>query len=186
MKIMVRFTVDACLPTSTDSSAPKRSTASVDDDLADTLGSMSIKRPTPASTNTASSSSIIDVVRAGTQVSQEALVEMTSRSAYFLAQFDWNELYPQLALSQTPALHLGVHERGVFTQLHEWQLDGQAHTRTGNDNGWREGGGDPARYLGRVAGDGGADYAACEAARGRAGTRDRAGPWCRGQLQSGV
>jgi hypothetical protein len=143
MKIMVRFTVDACLPTSTDSSAPKRSTASVDDDLADTLGSMSIKHPTPASTNTALSSSIIDVVRAGTQVSQEALVEMTSRSAYFLAQFDWNELYPQLALSQTPALHLGVHERGVFTQLHEWQLDGQARTRTGTTTGGAKAGATP-------------------------------------------
>jgi hypothetical protein len=131
MKMVVRFEVDACLPTSTDSSVPKTKTASVDD-LADALGGMSIKRPTPASTKTASSSSsIIDIVRAGTQVPQEALIEVTSRSAYFLAQLDWNELYPQLALSQTPALHLGVHERGVFTQLHKWQLDGQARTRTG-------------------------------------------------------
>jgi hypothetical protein len=142
MKIVVRFTVDACLPTSTDSSAPMRSTASVND-LADALGGMSIKRPTPASTNTASSSSIIDIVRAGTQVSQEALVEMTSRSAYFLAQFDWNELYPQLVLSQTPALHLGVHERGVFTQLYEWQLNGQAHTRTGTTTGGAKAGATP-------------------------------------------
>ena len=37
---------------------------------------------------------------------------------------DWNELYPQLVISQTvPALYLGVHERGVFTKLNEWQLD---------------------------------------------------------------
>ena len=131
MKMVVRFEVDACLPTSTDSSVPKTKMASVDD-LADALGGMNIKCPTPASTKTALSSSIIDIVRAGTQVPQEALVEVTSRrSANFLTQLDWNELYPQLVLSQTPALHRGVHERGVFTQVHEWQLDGVARARTG-------------------------------------------------------
>jgi len=138
LKMMVRFEVDACLPASTSSRVPKTKTATVDD-LADALGGMAIKNRTPASTKTASSSSssssIIDIVRAGTQVPQEALVEVTSRSAYFLAQLDWNELYPQLALSQTPLLHLGVHERGVFTHLHEWQLDGQARTGTTTTGG---------------------------------------------------
>ncbi|KAH9175674.1 hypothetical protein EDB89DRAFT_1903787 [Lactarius sanguifluus] len=129
VKMVVRFEVDACLPTAT-SSVPKTTPASVDD-LADALGGMNIKHRTPATTKTTSSSSpVIDIVRAGTQVPQEALVELTSRSAYFLDQLDWNELYPQLALSQTPALHIGVHERGVFTQLHEWQLDGRP-PRTG-------------------------------------------------------
>jgi len=134
IKMVVRFEVDACLP-SAGSSVPKTTTASVDD-LADALGGMNIKRATPTTTKTASSSSspLVNIVRAGTQVPQEALVELTSRSAYFLDQLDWNELYPQLALSQTPALHMGVHERGVFSQLHEWQLDGRpprAGTRTG-------------------------------------------------------
>jgi len=132
MKMVVRFEIDACLP-SAGSSAPKKTTASVDD-LADALGGMTIKRPTPTTTKTASSSSsVITIVRAGTQVPQETLVELTSRSVYFVDQLDWNEIYPQLALSQTPLLHMGVHERGVFTKLHEWQLDGQprAGTRTG-------------------------------------------------------
>ncbi|KAH8993052.1 hypothetical protein EDB86DRAFT_1403817 [Lactarius hatsudake] len=125
VKMVVRFEVDACLPTAT-SSVPKTTPASVDD-LADALGGMNIKHRTPATTKTTTSSSspVIDIVRAGTQVPQEALVEVTSRSVYFLDQLDWNELYPQLALSQTPALHIGVHERGVFSQLHEWQLDGR-------------------------------------------------------------
>lgn len=136
LKMVVRFEIDACLPTNTDSSVPKAKPASIDD-LADALGGMTIKHPTPATTKTTSSSSssspIINIVRAGSQVPQEALVELASRSAYFVDQLDWNELYPQLALSQTPALHLGVHERGVFTQLHKWQLDGRprAGTRAG-------------------------------------------------------
>ena len=134
LKMVVRFEVDAYLP-SAGSSAPKTATASVDN-LADALSGMNIKHPAPATTKTASSSSspIINIVRAGTQVPQEALVELISRSVYYVDQLDWNELYPQLALSQTPAVHLGVHERGVFTQLHEWQLDGRprAGTRTGS------------------------------------------------------
>jgi hypothetical protein len=66
----------------------------------------------------------ISIVRAGTQVPQESLVEITSRSAYFVDQLDWNELYPQLVLSQTPNLRLGVHERGTFTEIREWQVPG--------------------------------------------------------------
>ena len=133
LKMVVRFEVDAYLP-SAGSSVPKTTTASVDS-LADAVGGMTIKHLTPATTKTISTSSspIINIIRGGTQVPQEALVELISRSAFFLDQLDWNELYPQLALSQTPALHLGVHERGVFTQLHEWQVDGlpSAGTRTG-------------------------------------------------------
>ena len=131
--MVVRFEVDACLSTSSGSSVPKTKKASVDD-LADALGGMAIRDRTSAATKTSSPSSsspIINIVRAGTQVPQEALVEVTSRSAYFLSQLDWNELYPQLAISQTPALYLGVHERGVFTKLNEWQLDG---TRTTSSN----------------------------------------------------
>jgi hypothetical protein len=129
LKMVVRFEVDACLSTSKGPSVPKTKTASVDD-LADALGGMAIKKT--ASPSSSSSSPTINIVRAGTQVPQEALVEVTSRSAYFIDQLDWYEIYPQLALSQTPALHLGVHERGVFSHLHEWQIDGEppAGTRT--------------------------------------------------------
>ena len=43
-----------------------------------------------------------------------------------------------------------------------------------------------ARYLGTAEGDGDPDDAACEVTRRRAGTRDRAGPRSRGQLQSAM
>jgi hypothetical protein len=136
IKMVVRFEVDACLP-SAGSGVPKKTAASVDD-LADALGGMAIKHRTSttktASSSPSSSSPVINIVRAGTQVPQEALVELTSRSVYYIDQLDWNEIYPQLALSQTPSLYMGVHERGVFTKLNEWQLDGRprAGTRTGD------------------------------------------------------
>jgi hypothetical protein len=83
---------------------------------------------TAASESTSSSSSpaAIKILHAGTQVSQDALLEVASRSTYFVNQLDWNELYPQLALSQTPGLCLGVHERGKFTELRELQVIGGA------------------------------------------------------------
>ncbi|KAI0246423.1 hypothetical protein BJV78DRAFT_1356176 [Lactifluus subvellereus] len=111
MKMIVRFEVDACLPTdagpatATKTADEKRSTketaASVGD-LVDALGSMDLLGSAPATTKV-----LINVVRAGTQVPQEALVEVASRSAFFVDQLDWNELYPQLAISQ----------------IHEFRLD---------------------------------------------------------------
>ena len=138
MKMVVRFVVDACW-SSVGSSVPEETATSVDD-LADALGGMTTNHRNSATTTTASlssstSSPIIDVIRVGTQVPQEDLVEVASRSAYLFNHLNWNEIYPQLALSQTPALHIGVHERGVFTQLHEWQLDGRPRTETRTGGG---------------------------------------------------
>ncbi|KAI0250395.1 hypothetical protein BJV78DRAFT_1376454 [Lactifluus subvellereus] len=121
MKMIVRFEVDACLPTDAGSarlrkllirSVLPRRRQRLSMTCMDLLGSA------PATTKKP-----INVVRAGTQVPQEALVEVASRSAYFVDQLDWNELYPQLAISQTHEFRLGVHERGTFTQLREWQID---------------------------------------------------------------
>jgi hypothetical protein len=114
MKMIVRFGVDACLP------SPDTSTTamSIDDsDQADALGDVN----NSVSTTT---SPAINIVRAGTQVPQDTLVEMISRSVFYLDQVDWNELYPQLALSQTPSLRMGVHQQGEFIELREWQLEG--------------------------------------------------------------
>jgi len=83
------------------------------------------------STATTTTSPIIDVIHAGTQVPHDALVELTTRSVFFLNQIDWNEIYPQLALSQTTAMRLGVHDRGGFTELRELQFEGpSARVRT--------------------------------------------------------
>jgi hypothetical protein len=114
MKMIVRFGVDACLP-SPDSST---TAMSIDDsDQEDVHGKVNIPP-------TSMTSPVINVVRAGTQVSQDALVEIISRSVFYLDQVDWNELYPHLALSQMPLLRMGVHQRGEFIELREWQLNG--------------------------------------------------------------
>ena len=148
MKMVVRFEVDACLPTEI-STATTTKTGTSDseraackspelaiDELADALGNMDLLTPSrvPTSTTTTSSPSpssmpsspspTLNIVRAGSQVPQESLLEVASRSKYFIDQLDWNELYPQLALAQTPGLRLGVHERGTFTELRGLQVDG--------------------------------------------------------------
>jgi len=135
MKMIVRFEVDACLPTDADTakvtktgtsntkrSAKKEPELAVDD-LADVLGNINLTSAPATPTTTSSSSPALNIIRAGKQVPQEALLEVASRSKYFIDQLDWNELYPQLAISQTPGLRLGVHERGTFTEMREWQVD---------------------------------------------------------------
>jgi len=70
---------------------------------------------------------------------------MISRSVFYLYQLDWNELYPQLVLSQTPSLRLGVHQRGEFIELREWQLDGhgaQVDAGTPRHQSWAQKGAD--------------------------------------------
>src|SRR5712691_10133241 len=127
LKMIVRFEVDSCLPT--DKSDTKRSAKEEPvpavDDLADALGSISLSSSAASeSTSPSSSPGAINIIHAGTQVPQEALLEVASRSAYFVDQLDWNELYAQLALSHTPGLRLGVHERGKFPELRELQVIG--------------------------------------------------------------
>jgi len=118
MKMIVRFGVDACLP-SPDMSATM---TSIDgSDQADPPSDVNIQQP---SISTSTTSPAINIIRAGTQVPQDFLIEMISRSRFYLDQLDWNELYPQLALSQTPSLRMGVHVRGEFTDVREWRLDG--------------------------------------------------------------
>src|SRR6266702_345740 len=93
-----------------------------DSDIADAPSNVNAQQSSTSATTTTSPA--INIVRAGTQVPQDALVEVVSRSVYYLDQLDWNDLYPQLVLSQTPALRMGVHERGEITELREWQLEG--------------------------------------------------------------
>jgi hypothetical protein len=138
LKMIVRFEVDACFSTETTDSkcSSKEAPALAVDDLADTLGSISISSSdaSPASSPSLSPASV-DIIHAGTQVPQDALLEVTSRSVNYVDQLDWNELYPQLAISQTATLHLGVHQRGTFEELREWQIIGGADGARGTGFG---------------------------------------------------
>src|SRR6266849_7270408 len=112
MKMMVRFEVDACLPTETSAAKPakiatsdtrrsgKKSPELALDDLADALGNMNLlkssREPTPPtitsssllSPTPSSPSPALTIIRAGTQVPQESLLEVASRSIYFIDQLD--------------------------------------------------------------------------------------------------
>ncbi|KAH9990771.1 hypothetical protein BJV77DRAFT_575990 [Russula vinacea] len=94
IKLIVRFEVDTCLPTDantakTGTSDKKPSVKKVPelalDDLVDALGDMNL---TSSSTTTTTSLSSLNIIRAGTQVPQESLLEVTSRSKYFIDQLN--------------------------------------------------------------------------------------------------
>lgn len=147
MTLIVGFeVVDACLP------APELASTSWQ-----TRWNFTSAQTSP--TTMSSVSPALNIIRAGTQEPQKSLLEITSYSKYFIDQLDWKEFYPQLALSQTPGLRLGVHESGTFTELRECQVDdASAETR-----------------------EGGPACAACACAGGIAGTRDcaRSGTYVR-------
>ena len=122
MKMVVHFEVDACLPTDafgTELAAEVGPTSAVDS-LADALGGIALSSDASSSP----SPGTIHVLRSGTHIPQDALLELATRKASSVKHLDWNELYPQLALAQVPALRLGVHEHSRFTELHEWQVIG--------------------------------------------------------------
>ena len=119
LKMVVRFEVDACLP-SKDSDPKPKSKPWVDDDpeaaLLGALSGLSIGSSTRSSTTTLTSNDL-EISRAGTQVPQSDLIEMTTRSEISAAKFDWGDAYPQLYFSQTPHHHLAVHRSGTFFKI---------------------------------------------------------------------
>jgi hypothetical protein len=125
LKVVVRFEVDACLPSQ--GSGPKAiGKPRVDDDddpeaaLLGALSGLSIGTNTRSGTVSSPSpltSTDLKILRAGTQVPQSGLIEMTTRSEISAAQFDWADAYPQLYLSQTPHHYLAVHRSGTFFKV---------------------------------------------------------------------
>ena len=131
--MVVRFEVDACLPSN--DPKPKATIGShfaddSDDDddddddddeaLLGALSGLSIGTSSQSTTMTSPSpltSSDLKIFRAGTRVPQSDLIELTTRSEISAANFDWNDAYPQLYLSQTPHHYLAVHRSGTFFSI---------------------------------------------------------------------
>jgi hypothetical protein len=118
--MVVRFEVDACLPCE-DSDPEAMGKSPVDQDPEEALlGALSgLTIGTDARFGTTSSPSPLTspdlkITRAGTQVPQSEIIEMTTRSEISAANFDWAEAYPQLYLSQTAHHYLAVHRGGIF------------------------------------------------------------------------
>ncbi|KAH9947480.1 hypothetical protein B0H21DRAFT_789871 [Amylocystis lapponica] len=128
LTVVVRFEVDACLPApSSRTTTAKPSASSTNpDDLSDLLSGLKIA-PSAPSTQIAPKSSLdqdsgkgapdVKIIRAGTQVPQDSVIEMTTRSKMNAVQFNWTDAYPQLYLSQTSHHFLAVHERGRFDTI---------------------------------------------------------------------
>jgi len=115
LKMLVRFSVDACIP----EKAP-RSSPDVDDVLS-AFSSLSVSGTSNARTNTAphgvsfGSLNIIPVGKA--LVPQSTLVELKTRSAKNVQHFDWKSIWPQLYICRTPYLFIAVHEGGMFEEV---------------------------------------------------------------------
>lgn len=141
LKMVVRFEVDACLPSNTNSK-PKKTISSSStrvagsgdgEDLANMLSNLAIgstgaaAAATPTTTATSSSSTKepidLNIIWAGVKVPQSSIIELTTRSEQSVANFDWAEAYPQLYLSQTPLHYLAVHKRGRFAQVTKRRSD---------------------------------------------------------------
>jgi hypothetical protein len=124
--MVVRFEVDACLPSDGSNAGATRQSRDDDNDedpeiaLLGAISGLSIGTSTHSSTTPPQSpltSADLKIFRAGTQVPQSDLIEMTTRSEISAAKFDWGDGYPQLYFSQTPHHYLAVHRSGTFFSI---------------------------------------------------------------------
>jgi len=145
LKMVVRFKVDACLPSTKEQSTATRSSppsssgpeAGSDDgdDLASILSNLAI-RPVTSFANPME----VDIIWRGVHVPQSSLIEMTTRSELSAQRFDWAETYPQLYLSQTPSHYLAVHNKGQFSRVIKRQIGQGDLVRIEKEaqSGWRK------------------------------------------------
>jgi len=127
LTMVVRFEVDACLQSESTRNTSTTATTTADvDSLLDMFSSLNVSTTPRAASDTRSSvsTSELSVIRAGSQVPQDAIVEMATRSRRNAEEFDWENAYPQLYLSQTPHYFFAVHNRGTFEKVSKSRLDG--------------------------------------------------------------
>ncbi|KAI0738863.1 hypothetical protein C8Q80DRAFT_1113204 [Daedaleopsis nitida] len=129
LRMVVRFEVDARICTGSDSDTAK-------DGLSELLEGLSIAPKVPnAEPNTPptppipDATSIVTVVRGGTQLPQSAIVEITTRSVKGAEHHSWEETYTQLFLSQTPRHFLAIHRGGTFASVSKRPLNSPHFTR---------------------------------------------------------
>jgi len=127
-KMVVRFEVDACIPTQpgrTTKRVPVASSSSSPttvDVLSDLLSGVKIGPPTTSVIAVTPSRSLTVKSGGGSYVPQSAILELTTVSERRRPQFDWYEQYPQLFLSQTPRHFLGIHNLGHFRAVERNEL----------------------------------------------------------------
>ncbi|ETW82298.1 hypothetical protein HETIRDRAFT_168757 [Heterobasidion irregulare TC 32-1] len=133
LKLVVRCEVDACLLSVTPNRGTSPVTQSSDpDDLTEALAGLNITTnppATPAGVLSSPSMAFLEgslplrIIRAGAAQLQESIIELTTRSEDYTQNLDWAEVFPQLYLSQTPHLYVGVHSVGRFFDVRKQSLD---------------------------------------------------------------
>ncbi|GLB38579.1 putative geranylgeranyl pyrophosphate synthetase [Lyophyllum shimeji] len=133
LKMVVRFEVDACIPS--EAPAPPKSTATAVgsssniDDLIGALSGVTLRTEgshpplSPPASKGSDTFPKVTVIPGGSVVPQSSIVEMTTRSLFNAASFDWVESYSQLFFSQTPHHFLAIHERGRFREVKKRKLE---------------------------------------------------------------
>ncbi|EMD39487.1 hypothetical protein CERSUDRAFT_149984 [Gelatoporia subvermispora B] len=124
LKLVVRFEVDACIAAPRATQRQPKPSTSVDD-LSNILSGMGVSGSAGANVAADVTKDIateLSVIRAGTEVPQSSLVEMTTRSKNWVHTFDWADAYPQLFLSQTSNHFLAAHARGRFESITKRQV----------------------------------------------------------------
>ncbi|KAA1472258.1 hypothetical protein DENSPDRAFT_777962 [Dentipellis sp. KUC8613] len=106
LEIIVRFEVDACIPTAANAEITNERESAI---------SPTMNRCAPAS--------ILNIIPAGHPVPQASITELKTRSKWFAHKIDWSSIYPQLYLSGTSLLYLGIHDRGKFSEVHQFNTD---------------------------------------------------------------
>jgi len=116
LNMVVRSTVDAFVNTQT-----TKSETSVDD-IVDAISSLSVSRGKTESATKVKGTSL-EVIRTGTNVPQESIVEVATISKVRESLLNWNEKGPQLYLSQISHFYVGLHDRGYFTKVRKDKFD---------------------------------------------------------------
>ncbi|TFY79676.1 hypothetical protein EWM64_g4340 [Hericium alpestre] len=128
LNVVVRYKIDAYLPTEKSHATP--ASASTPDDLADSLATLNVNSIALSAEQESShpqrspSQSPLRIVRGGSGVPQDSIIELTTRSVYWIDQINWSDVYLRLYLSQTPYFYLGVHTRGAFSEIRKSELMG--------------------------------------------------------------
>lgn len=116
LKLLVRSEVDACLPIKSGSSLDDITAALREVRLAEEKQDDERRTFLPQ----------VKVIPSGPLISQDKLVELTTRSQRNFDSFDWKNAYPQLFFGNTPNYYIAVHRGGKFEKVHKYKL-GEGH-----------------------------------------------------------
>ncbi|TFK74718.1 hypothetical protein BDN72DRAFT_832775, partial [Pluteus cervinus] len=128
LSMVVRFGVDACLPSSSANlpEAPPKPLATARQNggrqSSQPVNKFELLAPDIQSQYNKDTHGL-DVRHGGTLTPLSNLVELTTRSEARKTFYDWDEGYPQLYLSQTMHHYLAIHHRGTFQSKESRQLD---------------------------------------------------------------